>query len=384
MIKQASKVYRTLAAMVRLAHKNNFGIACYRLPQNKNIHCICGDIQQLSRDQIQLATMDKGFLVSPFEDRHATVLIPVHTSLMVKESDFEIIGDLKQDFYNKLDDDCPLAFYRNRSTDDSAITREQFSGFVQQAIKNIQGQKFNKVVPARCQYVDIPDQFDLLDQFLSLCETYADSFISLVSTPETGTWMGASPEILVELSQEQFHSVALAGTQAFRHDIPLKKVCWTQKEIEEQAWVSRYIVNCFKKIRLREFEEEGPRTVRAGNLVHLKSDFYVDRTTTKFEHLGSVMLGHLHPTSAVCGIPMEPALAFLKKHEQFDRSYYSGFLGPVDHQDYTGLFVNLRCLQFLQDKICLYAGVGVTADSDPHQEWEETNLKIQTLSRFIN
>ena len=94
--------------------------------------------------------------------------------------------------------------------------------------------------------------------------------------PHVGTWIGASPETLIETKGDIFTTMSLAGTQKATGDNPLKSVAWTQKEIEEQALVSRYIVSCFKKIRLREYEEHGPKTVLAGNLLHLRSDFKIN------------------------------------------------------------------------------------------------------------
>ena len=61
----------------------------------------------------------------------------------------------------------------------------------------------------------------------------------------------------------KFKTIALAGTKTFQEGANLKNIAWTQKDIEEQALVCRYIINCFKKIRLREYEEHGPRTVVA-------------------------------------------------------------------------------------------------------------------------
>ena len=95
--------------------------------------------------------------------------------------------------------------------------------------------------------------------------------------------------------------------------------------------VSRYIINCFKKIRLREFKEIGPKTAKAGNLVHLKTTFEVDTEATNFQELGTVMLELLHPTSAVAGMPKDAALQFLEKFEGLEREYFAGYLGPVDH-----------------------------------------------------
>ena len=161
--------------------------------------------------------------------------------------------------------------------------------------------------------------------------------VSLVSDEKTGTWLGASPELLVSVDRNGiFRTVALAGTQVYQDNILLRNIGWTQKEIEEQALVERYIISCFKKIRVREFDEHGPKTVQAGNLVHLKSDFEVDMKAVNFPLLGSVMLKLLHPTSAVCGMPMEASLSFLKQHEKHDREFYAGYLGPVNIENESG------------------------------------------------
>ena len=95
------------------------------------------------------------------------------------------------------------------------------------------------------------------------------------------------------------------------------------------------------------------------------------------------MLDLLHPTSAVCGMPQEPALDFLRKHEEYDRAFYSGYLGPVNIENETNIFVNLRCMQLLSQKAILYAGAGVTIDSDPEKEWQETEMKLQTLLNVL-
>jgi isochorismate synthase len=197
--------------------------------------------------------------------------------------------------------------------------------------------------------------------------------------------MGASPETIIEVEgSKKFSTVAVAGTQAYQSGISLQDVAWRQKEIEEQALVSRYIINCFKKIRLREFEEIGPKTVVAGNLLHLKTTYTVDMEDTKFPLLGSVMLDLLHPTSAVCGMPKAPATTFLKKYEHFNRALFSGYLGPVNINQGTNLYVNLRCMQIQQSTALLYAGAGVTEDSIPEKEWMETQLKCDTLLEVID
>lgn len=262
--------------------------------------------------------------------------------------------------------------------------QHNFYQITQQAINFIEQGKFEKVVLSRYKVVPLTHRLHPAEIFDNLCKAFPNAFVSLISLPDYGTWLGASPEILVSVkNNSHFHTVALAGTKPFHPGMNVKDVAWTQKEIEEQALVSRYIINCFKKIRLREFEEHGPKTVEAGKLLHLKTDFTVDLKATNFPLLGSVMLNLLHPTSAVCGMPLESALQFLQQCEGYDRGLYTGFLGPVNVEESTDIFVNLRCLQWHSHRLTGYAGCGVTADSMPENEWKESEIKINSLLNEI-
>src|SRR5690606_30058018 len=228
-----------------------------------------------------------------------------------------------------------------------STSKEEFLDQVEKGIRAIQAGELSKIVPAKRKLVPLSDKFDLVESFLRLCEAYPNAFVNFIHVPGQGSWIGASPEILIKTKGDQFATMAVAGSQKAIGDNPLKHVAWTQKEIEEQALVGRYIVGCFKKIRLREYEEIGPKTDIAGNLLHLRTDFKVNMAATGFPQLGSVMLGLLHPTSAVAGMPRDKALEFIHQHEKFDRSLFSGYLGPINIEGETAVFVNLRCAKLL-------------------------------------
>ncbi|HZX74857.1 MAG TPA: chorismate-binding protein, partial [Cyclobacteriaceae bacterium] len=265
-----------------------------------------------------------------------------------------------------------------------SVDQSSYLKLVQQSIDFIRQGHAEKIVPSRSMSFELKSNFDVVETFDQLCELYPNAMVSLVSIPDVGTWIGVTPELLVSIdSAKCFKTTALAGTQAYNDSIDLREVTWTQKDIEEQALVSRYIINCFKRIRLRDFKEHGPKSFVAGNLIHLKTDFEADIVGTGFSQLGSQMLGLLHPTSAVCGTPLDASKEFLRNFEGFDREFYSGFLGPVNFQNETQLFVNIRCLQLTRQGVILYAGAGVTLDSVPEKEWEETEMKMDTLLRVI-
>ena len=182
--------------------------------------------------------------------------------------------------------------------------------------------------------------------------------------------------------------MALAGTQPSidknGEKITNAEAMWRQKEIEEQSLVCRYIIGCFKKIRLREYVEDGPKTITAGNLMHLCSQFSVDTQAVNFPQLATVMLDLLHPTSAVCGMPKTPATNFILENEGYNREFYSGFLGPINIQQESHLFVNLRTMKLQNNLATLYAGCGITGDSDAEKEFQETELKCETLLSVVN
>ncbi|HEX8426318.1 chorismate-binding protein [Hymenobacter sp.] len=267
-----------------------------------------------------------------------------------------------------------------------AATQAEYAQLVQTGVAAIEAKTVLKVVSSRAARQPLPAGFDPLAAFTELSEKYPLAFVSLVSVPGVGTWLGATPEVLAEVTPDgTFHTMALAGTQPLVHGQAPNTAIWRQKEIEEQALVARYIVNCFKQLRLREYDETGPRTVVAGELLHLRTDFEVYLRQVPFPNLGTDMLRLLHPTSAVGGMPRQAALDFLHRHEGYDRAYYSGFLGPVNLPvaGVSRLYVNLRCLQLRPTEAILYAGTGLTIDSDPTREWQETELKLTTMGAVL-
>jgi len=266
-------------------------------------------------------------------------------------------------------------------------TREEYKALVERGVAAIEAGQVVKVVSSRAVRRPLPTGFDALRAFVELEHRYPLAFASLVSAPGAGTWFGATPETLVQLTEDgRFCTMALAGTQPRPLDHSPYTAVWRQKEIEEQALVARYIVSCFKQLRLREYDETGPRTVAAGELLHLRTDFSVNLRHVPFPTLGTDMLRLLHPTSAVGGMPKQAALDFLNQYEGYDRAYYSGFLGPVNlpMAGVSRLYVNLRGLQLRPQEAILYAGTGLTLDSNPAREWQETELKLTTVGAVLH
>ncbi len=371
--------------------EHDYSFALWRLP-NSQIKNLIISFTSTPPANASLEELNDGFIFSPFNKQKQVNFLRSDLSfsfsdgtLTEPKTPVEISSqNWLQEVVSKAVVKKVKPHYAKRRIADTSIDRKRFEQLVQTSVQQIEAGSFEKIVPSRSKSIDLPDSFDVLEAFQKLCNAYPNAMVSTISIPTVGTWLGATPELLVSVEEKTiFKTVALAGTKIFEEGVNLKNVTWTQKEIEEQALVSRYIINNFKKIRLREFEEHGPKTVVAGNLMHLKTEFSVDMKATNFPQLGSVMLNLLHPTSAVCGMPLEPSLEFLQQHEGYDREFYSGYLGPVNMNNNINIFVNLRCMQLFEGHAIVYAGAGVTVDSVPEHEWEETEMKLNTLLNVI-
>jgi len=380
-----------LSFFTNYAVENNYSIALWRLPNQSKRHAILSQNHQPLSHEQEVEELPTGFIFAPFDPIKDRLFLAADFSfsfendaLLAAENPLEIrsFAWLQEQQIKSLPSRRHLP-QRNHTTS-SSTEKNHFAKVVEEGVKKIEEGILEKVVTSRFTMVPLPAGFDIVESFQKLCNTYPNALVSFVSLPGVGSWLGASPEILVSVEDKTiFKTVALAGTKPYNSTINLKSVAWTQKEIEEQALVERYIISCFKKIRLREYDEHGPKTIVAGNLMHLRSDFTVDMKATNFPQLGTTMLRLLHPTSAVCGMPLVPALEFVRSHEGYDREFYAGYLGPVNVDNAVNIFVNLRCAQLLHDNAIVYAGAGITIDSVADDEWAETEIKMNTLLSVI-
>lgn len=395
----------------------NLGVALWREPNADNLQLVIDLSQKTRLVEADLEDLPTGFLMHKFEkefDNHkeqnnskayfleAHLYFDSSTDFIVENTssknrtqnkkEVEELNQKKKQFFETLkqiqnEKECKTPYFYPTSIP-TATTKETHKKAVDKAIKAMQNEEFQKVVISRNKFIDLDkngrNDFDALNAYQKLEQTYKTAFVSLVSIPLVGTWMCATPELLVSQDKNGiFRTMALAGTQSGKEVKELKNALWRQKEIEEQALVSRYIINCFKKIRLREYEEIGPKTVRAGNLLHLRTEFLVDTRQERFPQLATVMLELLHPTSAVCGMPREITTQFILENEGYDRGFYAGYLGGINFKNGSGLYVQLRCMQLLENQAILYAGGGITADSDTDKEWQETEMKCQTIESVV-
>jgi isochorismate synthase len=361
--------------------------AVYKLPKSDKYCLTVSNSGFEAIDKVDFDVLEGGFVFAPYNSNYSKPLF--------LRADFrrELNFDDSKINMSNLKCNFNLLFASQEGfsveSDDSDDDKANYFTEISEIIDSIRLRKARKVVLSRRKVLGKLKGNNYFSGFSKLSKLYPDAMVSLVYLPHLRQiWLGATPEVLVSENKESiFTTMSLAGTQsAFDKEgneiMPIDAL-WTHKEIEEQAIVGRYIINCLKKIRVREFEEEGPRTVKAGNLLHLRTFYKIDNKEVNFPNLSSVMLNLLHPTPAVCGMPKEEAKQVLDEIEKYNREFYSGYLGPVNIDNESHLFVNLRTMKIQDGIVYTYAGGGILEDSNPEKEWTETELKMATVAKVF-
>lgn len=217
--------------------------------------------------------------------------------------------------------------------------------------------------------------------FHEACRRYPHNYITLWWTRRTGCWLIATPEtILRQAAEGKWQTMALAGTMKWEEYQRYPEEAWTEKNKEEQAYVSDYI-----RQRLQPFTQQleisDTYTKQSAEIVHLCTDFVLEPQPGVT--LGQ-LLQQLHPTPAVGGVPQEKALQTIERFEDSPRRYYGGFSGPVNWNGESQLYVSLRCMQIGPRQALLYAGGGLLKDSNEEEEWKETQRKMNTMLHLFN
>lgn len=327
------------------------GIALYRLPNTTSWIKIEGKLSDHYNPSLQ------GFLINDFKGENKFFLSAASIEHNFNLSTFDV---------------SHLHFL----PEINPVKTKDYLNALNNAIDSVNKGTIDKVVVSRNKKFDF--NIDNTVQFLaSLDNAFPKGFIYLFSTEKTGTWIGASPEAILTETENHLHTTALAGTIQSDQNIELED--WKEKEIQEHQFVCDYIEEILRKNDL-EFTASLPYSFSTGKLFHLKKDYTIEKKNTcSIEHLAN----QLHPTPAVCGLPIEKAKQFILDNEKYNRLFYTGYLGPLNIENSTNLFVNLRCGQVFKNALLLYAGGGINKGSIASKEEKESLNKMENLSRFI-
>jgi len=364
-------MYSNVKKRIQEQLRQELPFVVYRKPRQKQIRAL---LQPTDRLHFLNNFNQSGFVFAPFDSTKKSILF--------ENNDAIIADDFEQ-----------LAHSVASTIQEDSSEREMHINLVQRAIDEIKTDKVKKVVLSR--KIIAPHKTNALALFERLLTRYEAVFCYLWYHPKVGMWLGATPEILLRTNNLQITSMSLAGTQTYKAN---EQIEWGTKELEEQAMVTDYMMAALQS-KVGQLKASPTETIKAGNLLHL-------RTTIRGRMqsgLGEI-ISALHPTPAVCGLPKVAAKKFILAHENYDREFYTGFLGELNLKENkqrnvgtrnqensvyrsvktkSELFVNLRCMKLVGDTAHIFVGGGITAASNAAHEWQETVNKSQTMLNIL-
>jgi len=361
--------------------KNQLPFVVYRKPNQENG---IGRLQINTDLNFTENFTEKGFVFSPFDDSEKTVLIPEDTSEVIRTSNLNL---KKNTIPSEL---------KTESNTASTDYKNFHINLVKKGVETIYNSDLKKVVLSRQEILNSSETNPIFI-FKKLLSRYKSAFVYCWYHPKVGLWLGATPETLIKIEGNRFSIMALAGTQDYTGSLD---VVWRNKERQEQQFVTDFIIENLKP-SVENFKVSDVETVKAGNIVHLKTMISAQlKPETPLKHV----IEALHPTPAVCGLPKALAKQFILKHEGYNREFYTGFLGElnleitkaprsgkrnIENRAYavtknsTQLYVNLRCMQLKDDQAIIYVGGGITESSNAVSEWEETVSKSLVIKSVL-
>ena len=240
-----------------------------------------------------------------------------------------------------------------------------------------------KAVIAREIRVTSSIPIDVHAVLLRLRATFARSYRYSING-----FIGASPELLVEIKGDRIRSHPLAGTTPRTGDpktddeLARKLIASMKDQVEHRVVIDVIHEMLLPWCSYLDWEPE-PSVLQVANVQHLG--------TLIEGHLSAVrpsvmeIVRTLSPTPALGGHPRDAALALIAEVEELDRGPYGGAVGWVDGSGNGTWAVAIRCAELSDDRLTarLIAGGGIVAASDPDAELAETQAKFQAMLSAI-
>lgn len=334
--------------------QQNLPLVIFAEPNSKEVHLYVQQTTKLHRSD---TFSEAGFVLAPFDSEDPVLILPFDEAKHYQET---------LDLSSIQEGSIP----RERTKE----AQEMHEDLVVKGIKFIAEGNAEKIVLAREEQVPL-QEWDAVLVMKRLLNLYPTAFRFMWFHPEIGWWCGATPETLVQAEKDRFYTMALAGTQPYEG----KEPHWRAKEREEQQYVTDTILHQIKPL-CKSINVSDVYTQPAGMVAHLCTD--IDGQMLESTDINAIARA-IHPTPAICGTPTSVARDFILREEHFNREFYTGFLGVIQPNKKSRLYVNLRSMSVKDNLASLYIGGGITIDSDPQEEWIETCNKTQTMLRVL-
>jgi|GEM_PF-2225851 anthranilate/para-aminobenzoate synthase component I len=231
---------------------------------------------------------------------------------------------------------------------------------------------------------ELTDDKELLNVFHNFLKLEKDHCGGVIWTDEQ-KMCSTSPEVFLRQKENVLSTFPIKGTGTEAY---LKN---NEKEISELAMVTDLLRNDLGQIAQKVWVEKERVLVNRGDFFDAHAEIYATLPSIPPQEEGKSVLTWeqyrlLLPCGSICGAPKKRVVENILKLENFDREYYTGTFG-VRYSPTDSVFNILIRTLFIEPspqgrgslKWKFPVGAGITYESIPDREWDETLQKAGVL-----
>ncbi|MBA4251567.1 MAG: hypothetical protein C0425_06710 [Chlorobiaceae bacterium] len=289
-------------------------------------------------------------------------------------------------YFELISDDSSFEKINNKKiellsiTGNSAKDKKKWMQNVNEILDRISSNEVEKVVIARRNEILFSEP-PSIDQLINKLREKNKSSLLFAFSNHKSIFFGASPERLFTIHKGKLTTDALAGSIKKDDDTP-EELLFSEKNRLEHKFVVDFLVKAFCEFSEEIKYEIEPEVKNLNNIKHLWTKIVVE---LKADVSIFNMMEKVFPSPAICGFPKAESFRLIKKIEENNRGLYSGVIGWFNLNWTCEFAVAIRSALLNEKKLFVYAGAGIVADSDPEEEFFETELKMKTIqSLFID
>lgn len=325
------------------------------------------EVESSSSDQVKSETMSIAYM--QFYGSDLTVMT-VLKSYTLSEADFRLLLNQFKASNAK----------ESLNRDWAQSNRQDFDQAFRQIQTRITNGSIQKAVPVSLTFSNsgLATASELVNFLSRLVDAPPELHVYGFWNSEFGV-LGATPEILFNKVGTTIRTMALAGTRKRDQITPDKNAFLNDpKELKEHNFVVNDICSVLSSIG--EVTKSPIQLLQLPSLWHLQTSIVCQSFT---EISSDQLMRMLHPTPALGVAPRSAGHSWMSQFPGQERRYIFGAPVCFKLPNRDLCLVSIRNLQWDSEGLILAAGCGVVGESDLEREWQEVNLKKQSVKKLF-
>lgn len=316
----------------------------------------------------------------PAEEKASANLALLNEALEIRVESLNRLNENLEPAFPDPGSPCPSA-QGPQTTIDYPLSFAAWAQMIESARRTFAATPMRKVVLSRIAQLRAQRPFDILQALTRLCALYPDCYTFLFEPQPGNGFLGSTPELLVRVRGKEIETMALAGSiqrgaNATEDAVLTGALLSSAKDRHEHGLVVDALLSCLQPLTDSLIVAEKPAVLALRNIQHLLTPV---RARLRRPEGVLPLVRALHPTPAIGGTPRDLALEFIRTHEPTLRGWYAAPVGWIDRRMDGAFAVAIRSAVVQKERAWAYAGAGITPDSLPESEWNETDWKFQPI-----